>query len=106
MIRIKQNEHGFSVVEAALSLVIVVAIGSIGWYVYHVRHNSNQALDAANSTSNGATPRFANSKDATDNSALQSDLNSASSAAGQGSQNLSSANNSLNDKSTLTTVPQ
>lgn len=111
MTSIKHNERGFSPVELGLTVVIVVLIGFVGWYVYHVRQTSSKSLDAAASTSANASPRFAsNSKAAasgdTSNASLQKDLSGATSASNSGSQDLSSTNNSLNDSSTLTSVPQ
>lgn len=114
MSSIKQDEHGFSPVESVLVIVIVAVIGFVGWYVYQARQNSNKALDAATST--GVAPRFANnSKKAaatstntgdTSNTSLQSDLDGTTGAANQGSKDMSASNDSLNDKSTLTSVPQ
>lgn len=106
-----KNQRGFSTVEGVLVVVALALIGFVGWYVYHTRQNSNKALDAANNTSNSAGPRFtSNSKAAdsgsTSNSSLQSDLSSAASASNQGSKDMSATNDSLNDQSTLTSIPQ
>jgi len=112
---IKKDERGFSPVETVLVIVIVAIIGLVGWFVYHAKQNTDKSLNAANTTSNNAGPQFANSKKAaaasntggdTSNASLQSDLQGASSSANQGSKDLSAANGSLNDKSTLTSVPQ
>jgi flagellin-like protein len=113
MSSVKQDERGFSPVESVLVVVMVAIIGLIGWYVYHSKQNTNKALDAATSTNSGASPRFAdNSKKTTANSgdtsnaSLQNDLNSVTSASNQGSKDILASNDSLNDKSTLTSVPQ
>lgn len=112
MTSIKRNERGFSPVELGLTVVIVAMIGFVGWYVYHVRQVSNQSLNAAARISNNAGPRFANNSKqtavsgSTSNASLQQDLISATSASNLGSQDLASANSSLNDQSTLTSVPQ
>jgi len=102
------DERGFSAVETLLVVVAIAAVGLIGWYVYHVRQTTNSTYNAA--SSNGAGPAFGSKKNVatgdTSNTALQSDLQSATSAANKGNQDMSSANGSLNDKSTLTSVPQ
>ncbi len=105
---IKPNERGFSTVETALLVVVVASIGLIGWYVYHVRQTTNKSYNAANSSS--VQPNFGTKKSVatgdTSNTSLQSDLQSATSAANQGNKDMSTANGSLNDQSTLTSVPQ
>lgn len=112
----KDDQRGFSAIETALVVVIVALIGFVGWYVYHSKQKSDDALNAAASTSQNASPAFkkstkaAGSTSTTSSSAstssLQTDLNSATSSSNAGSQDLSNTNNSLNDQSTLTTVPQ
>jgi predicted negative regulator of RcsB-dependent stress response len=111
---IKQDERGFSPVETILVIVIVAVIGFVGWYIYHAKQNTDKSLGAANATSNNVGPRFtskskqtatANAGD-TSNASLQSDLQAASSSSNQGSKDLAASNDSLNDKSTMTTVPQ
>jgi uncharacterized protein HemX len=111
---LKQDERGFGHLEAILVVVIVAVIGFVGWYVYHAKQNTDKSLDAANSTSNNTGPRFtsksqkaasSNSGD-TSNASLQSDLQSASGSTTQSSKDLAASNNSLNDTSTMTTVPQ
>ncbi len=113
MSEIKKDERGFSPVETVLVIVIVAIIGFVGWFVYHAKQNTDKSLNAANTTSNNAGPQFTTSKQATasnagdtSNASLQSDLQGASSSANQGSKDLTATNDSLNDKSTLTSVPQ
>jgi predicted negative regulator of RcsB-dependent stress response len=111
---IKKDERGFSPIETILVLVIVAVIGFVGWFVYHAKQTTDKSLNAANTTSNNAGPKFTTKKQAaassntggTSNANLQSDLQTASSSANQGSKDLSAANSSLSDQSTLTSVPQ
>lgn len=104
----KPDERGFSTVETALLVVVVAAIGLIGWYVYHVRQTTNKSYNAINGSS--VQPNFGSKKSIatgdTSNASLQSDLQSATSSANQGNNDMSAANASLNDQSTLTSVPQ
>ncbi|HZL07568.1 MAG TPA: hypothetical protein VFC50_00030 [Candidatus Dormibacteraeota bacterium] len=110
----KQDERGFSPIETILVIVIVAVIGFVGWFVYHAKQTTDKSLNAANTTSNNAGPKFTTKKQAaassntgdTSNASLQSDLQTASSNASQGSKDLSAANTSLSDQSTLTSVPQ
>jgi uncharacterized protein HemX len=108
----KQDERGMGHVETALIVVVVVIIGFVGWFVYRAKHNADQALNTANTTSIGAAPRFAKNKNTaatnagTTNASLQSDLQAATSSANQGSKDISTTNNSLSDQSTFTSVPQ
>jgi hypothetical protein len=114
MVSIKRDEHGIGHIESLLVVVIVAIIGFTGWYVYHTKQNSDKALNAAASTSNNAGPRFTKkatssspaASGSTSNASLQTDQQSAASSANQGSKDLSASNDSLNDKSTLTSVPQ
>jgi uncharacterized protein HemX len=110
MVLTKRNERGFAHLEIVLLIIIAAIIGGVGWYVYHTKQNTDKTLNAASTTSNNAGPRFAKtatpSSAAASNDSLQSDQQSAASAANQGSKDLSSSNDSLNDKSTMTTVPQ
>lgn len=102
------DERGFSAIETVLVVVIVAAIGLVGWYVYRARQNTNKTYNAINSSS--TSPGFATKKSvatgSTSNASLQSSLQDATSAANKGNQDMSGANNSLNDQSTLTSVPQ
>lgn len=109
----KRDERGFSHIETVLVVAIVAVIGFVGWYVYHANQNTNKTLGAANSTSNGAGPNFNNNSKqssansgATSNASLQAGLSSAASAGNQGSKDISTANDSLDDQSTMTSVPQ
>jgi predicted negative regulator of RcsB-dependent stress response len=101
------DESGFSAVESILVVVIIAAIGLVGWYVYRARQNTNNLYNATNSS---ASPNFGTKKAVatgdTSNAALQSSLQDATSSANKGNQDMSTANNSLNDQSTLTSVPQ
>lgn len=102
------DERGFSHVETILVVVIVAAIGLIGWYVYRARQSTNNTYNAINSSSAG--PNFGTKKNVatgdTSNASLTSGLQAATTAANRGNQDMSTANGSLNDQSTLTSVPQ
>jgi uncharacterized protein (UPF0333 family) len=37
------NEEGFSSLEAIILLIIVLLIGLVGWWVYHINHNQGGA---------------------------------------------------------------
>lgn len=56
---INRNQSGFSTIEIILIIVIVGAIGLIGWFVYHTKQNSDKTLNQATSTSQNAGPHFA-----------------------------------------------
>jgi uncharacterized protein HemX len=110
MSSVKQDESGFSPVESLLVIVIVAILGFVGWYVYHAQQTANKSLNA---TASSTTPHFAkDTKTAvatgsdTSNANLQSDLGGVSSANGNANKDMSTTNNSLSDKSTLTSVPQ
>lgn len=48
--KLKNNQSGFSAVEALLILVIVAIVGGTGFYVYHAQQNTNKNLANDNST--------------------------------------------------------
>jgi uncharacterized protein HemX len=111
MVSPKRDEHGFGHLESILIIFVVVVIGLVGWYVYHAKQNTDKALNTATTTSNNAGPRFAKTtkqttSSSTSNASLQADQQSASTSANQGVKDLSDTNNSLNDQSTFTAVPQ
>jgi Tfp pilus assembly protein PilV len=60
---VNRNQSGFSTVEIILIIVIVGAIGLVGWFVYHTKQNSDKTLNQATSTSQNAGPRFAKPKE-------------------------------------------
>jgi len=106
MISLHKNERGSGAIEGLLIVIILVAIGGTGWYVYKHRTPSQAvATTSANSASSPASvtaPLAAGNS----NSALQSDLSNITNTSAQGSQDESSSTNSLNDQSTMTSVPQ
>ena len=106
MISLHKHERGFSVIEGTLVIVIIAAIGTVGWYI-HMRNanNTTTPVVAASSTQTPATSTSLPTSGTTNND-LQSDLSNITSTNAQGSQDLSSANTSLNDQSTMTSVPQ
>ena len=57
-----RSQQGFSSVEAILVIVAVAIIAGIGWYVYHTKQNTDNALNTATETSNNAGPHFSNKK--------------------------------------------
>lgn len=59
MTSINKNQNGYGTVEIILIIVIVAAIGFVGWFVYHTKQNSDKTLDQATSTSQNAGPHFA-----------------------------------------------
>ena len=106
-----KNQRGFSTVEGVLVVIVVAVIGFVGWYVYHTKQNSDTALNAATTTSNNAGPRFGSTSQAgnsgsTSDQNLQADLNSTNTDVTHSDQSLNTANTSLNDQSTFTSVPQ
>lgn len=50
MTKLRNNQTGFSVVEAFLILVIVGLIGSVGWYVLNAQKNTDKDLAVTNTT--------------------------------------------------------
>lgn len=60
---INRNQGGFSSVEIILIIVIVGAIGLVGWFVYHTKQSSDKSLDQATTTSQNAGPHFAKPKE-------------------------------------------
>ena len=50
MTKLRQNQHGFSGVEAVLLLVVVGIIGFTGVYVWHAKNSADKTLTANNST--------------------------------------------------------
>jgi uncharacterized protein HemX len=111
MIAIKQDERGTGHLEAALIVVVVAIIGFVGWYVYHAKQNTDRALNTTNNSTGTQTGSGKNKTQpapaaSTSNASLQSDLQAASSAANQGNKDMSTANTSLGDQSTFTSVPQ
>lgn len=113
MASISRDERGFGHLEILLLVVVAGIIGFVGWYVYHSKQKSDTALNAASSTSQAQGPSFSskkqtaanNSGDAS-NASLQKDIDSASQATSQSGQGINASTSDINDKSTLTTVPQ
>ena len=55
MAKIKENQHGFSIIEWLLLLLLLLIIGGAGWYVYQSKQNTEQSQrDAANAQSDPA----------------------------------------------------
>jgi|GEM_PF-5167359 len=64
MNKIYKNENGFSVLEAILILVIIVAITGVGWFVWHSKQIADKNLSSTNS-SNPVFKRDTKAKTAT-----------------------------------------
>ncbi len=41
----KNNQKGFSLIEAILVFAIIAALGGVGWFVYQSKNKTNQSLD-------------------------------------------------------------
>jgi len=54
----KSSQKGFGVVEVLLIIVIVGAVGSIGWYVDRSLRSTDRAYSSATRISNNASPKF------------------------------------------------
>jgi len=111
MSKIHKEQAGFSAIETILVIVIVGAIGFVGWYVYHSKQNSDAVLNTASTVSASTTGKKATTSSSqpaagTDNQSLQSDLSGLATSNNQSNSDLSNSNSSLNDQSTFTTVPQ
>jgi uncharacterized protein (UPF0333 family) len=104
MTSVKKNEHGVGLVEGVLIVVIIAAIGFVGWYVY--KHRSTTTKPVASTTASSTTSSPAPLPSGTSNAALQSDLSNVTNTSNQSAQDMSATNNSLNDQSTMTSVPQ
>lgn len=114
MTKIKLQQVGFSVVESVLIVVIVAMIGFVGWYVFNAQKKTNTVLNTVTTPTNTSSQAATTSKSATtsnspgasDNAALEANLNSITSSSAQSNQDLNSATIAINDKSTFTSVPQ
>ena len=54
----KRNYKGLSVLEIILVLVLISAVGAIGWYVYQALKSINHTYDSTTVTSSRAAPKF------------------------------------------------
>lgn len=104
MTSIAKHERGFSIVETSLLVIVIAAIGVVGWYVYSHRSKSNPAIPSTGASTISSTSSQLSS--GTSNADLQSDLNNVTSSSNQTNQDISASNSSLNDQSTFTSVPQ
>lgn len=72
----RKNQSGFSALEGLLVLVVILAIGFIGWYVFGKNRNSatNQGASSSQSiVTNGKTVSFTGKVESVDLSAMASD---------------------------------
>ena len=53
----KNRQKGFSTVELLLSLIVVVLIAGVGWYVYQSTKKTEDSLSNAESSSNSTTQK-------------------------------------------------
>lgn len=109
MTSLKKNQRGFSALEGILLVLVIAAIGFVGWYVYKNR--------ATSSTPAATTSSIASTKQETavvntplpsgsSNSDLSSDLSNISSTSTQSNNDINAVNSGLNDQSSMTSVPQ
>jgi hypothetical protein len=108
MISTLKNERGSGAIEALFIVIILVAIGGTGWYVYK-HHPASKTV--ATISSNGSNPANQAAVSAplpagSTNTALQSDLSNITNTSAQGNSDVTSSSSSLNDQSTMTSVPQ
>ncbi len=52
MIKLNKNELGFGAIEALLITIIVVAIGGVGWYVWHAKKSTIATYNSVGNNSN------------------------------------------------------
>ena len=62
MNKLKRNESGFGAVETILAVVILCAIGAIGWYVHKSLTGTNNTYNSATKTSSNSSPKFSKIK--------------------------------------------
>jgi cytoskeletal protein RodZ len=55
--RIRNNQDGFSAVEAVLILVIIGLIGFVGWYVYNSKNKTDDTLNKVSQSNQAVAPR-------------------------------------------------
>jgi cytoskeletal protein RodZ len=56
--KLKNDQNGFSAVEAVLIIVIAGMIGFVGWYVYRAMKNTNNAYSSSLADSTGSSAKF------------------------------------------------
>lgn len=110
MTRTRNNQDGFSPVEVLLLAVFVGLIGFVGWYVYNAKHSTEKVVSssqtskaAAQKSSTGTDKTAVTGASATTSSKSLDEINSAIS---QNDKDLNGIDQSLNDSSTFTSVPQ
>jgi len=55
----KLNQKGFSIVEGLLSLIVVLLIVFVGYYVYHTQRTTNSTYNAATKVAQSSSPSSA-----------------------------------------------
>jgi FtsZ-interacting cell division protein ZipA len=93
-----RNQQGVGHILVIVGLVVVVAIGFVGWRIVD-RHKTKQTVTTA---SQSAAPASTNS---TSGSAYNSDLNSINSSMNQENSDSSSASTAVNDSNSQIAVP-
>jgi hypothetical protein len=100
----KLNNFGNTAIHLLLGIIVLVAIGFVGWRIVK-EHNSSETPVIASHTSTQSTTSSVPLASGTDNASLNSDLNAVNSSLGAESQSSSSANSSLNDSHAEIQVP-
>lgn len=106
MSRMRSQQAGFSAIEVLLLAVFIGLIGFVGWYVYNAKHATDRVVSSTQSnktTKPASTTSTTSSPQATATSQSLDEINSA---IYQNDKDLNSIDQSLNDSSTFTSVPQ
>jgi uncharacterized protein (UPF0333 family) len=108
MISTRKDERGSGAIEALFIVIILVAIGGTGWYVYKHRSESKPVATISSNGSNSANQASVSAPlpGGSSNTALQSDLSNITNTSAQGNSDVTSSSSSLNDQSSMTSVPQ
>ncbi len=109
----KINQVGNAAVHILIGIVMVAAIAGVAWRVADAHHKKNVAVlntnlastETATSTPSSPTPPSTTLPAGTDNTTLNSDLNSINTSLNQESRDQSSSNTSLNDAQYEIQVP-
>ena len=59
------NDRGFGPIEIVLIVVIVLAVGFIGYYIYHSNKVVNNTYSSSKAISNSPAPKFSKIKSTT-----------------------------------------
>lgn len=107
MTRMRTQQAGFSAVEVLLLAVFVGLIGFVGWYVYNAKHSTDGVVSSTQSTTTSKpASTTSTSKPNAQTAATSQSLDEINSSISQNDNDLNSIDQSLNDSSTFTSVPQ